>query len=813
MQWITIIDICSKNVEHRLLNMPRQIAPLLLFLLTFCIPGRAQQAPYVESLHSVQTGLSTIRAGIGSSANQLIAVLSPEKSIKVYDATNLSEWGTFQVGNVAITDFVFGKRAPILYSARATGQIDIWDLTKKQKINELSGSNTTVLGLVEESQQRLLAAGFDRAVRLIDIASGKTLVSTSAMQDDIRAVAVVSSGTKAIVVTEHGWIYYLSLPGLIELKKLESHYQILSAAFSSEGKWMALGGPEGTVRLWDVEAGTVRSTFEDSKRPIAALAFDLKNRWLVTASADSIIRIYDLSKNTLAKSLAVQDGYATATSFVNPELLWAGTSKGTIKTWRVFDTPPDTIPPVISFVQFGEPMRVYGTSVRISGLVRDKSNLKEILVDGGAGTLQVTDAAERDRVPGMATKAFVLDAKLEKVGANAFSLKAVDESNNAAHQSVTVQRLSSDQAIEIISPPNNYEADKVSTKLEFKLWCATASYQVLVNLAEATDMRAVQQKPPGEVFSEEIPLVIGYNQVQINVVAKNGEKLTKTWGVSRKVYGTVSATTVSKPVSKERGVEPQLWAVIVGISEYENKTIPPLHYADADAEAFADFLRKPEGGGFAPDHMRVLVNKDATLANLKIAFVEFLSQAIDKDLVMIFFAGHGAPDPARPANLFFLTHDTDPSRLGTTAYPMWDMRTLLERQLSAKRIVVFSDACHSGGISTDYVTRGVNTSESNGVNQYLADLARSKEGIVMFTASAAGEVSQEFPDLGHGVFTYYLLEGMRGEADLNNDYTVTINELMQYVEDQVKRKTRGAQNPTRSQTIYDKDLTISKIAH
>jgi uncharacterized caspase-like protein len=260
-------------------------------------------------------------------------------------------------------------------------------------------------------------------------------------------------------------------------------------------------------------------------------------------------------------------------------------------------------------------------------------------------------------------------------------------------------------------------------------------------------------------------------------------------------------------------VEPQLWAVIVGISEYENKTIPPLHFADADAEAFADFLRKPEGGGFSPDHMRVLVNKDATLANLKIAFVEFLSQAIDKDLVMIFFAGHGAPDPARPANLFFLTHDTDPSRLGTTAYPMWDMRTLLERQLSAKRIVVFSDACHSGGISTDYVTRGVNTSESNGVNQYLADLARSKEGIVMFTASAAGEVSQEFPDLGHGVFTYYLLEGMKGEADLNNDYTVTINELMQYVEDQVKRKTRGAQNPTRSQTIYDKDLTISKIAH
>jgi uncharacterized caspase-like protein len=84
---------------------------------------------------------------------------------------------------------------------------------------------------------------------------------------------------------------------------------------------------------------------------------------------------------------------------------------------------------------------------------------------------------------------------------------------------------------------------------------------------------------------------------------------------------------------------------------------------------------------------------------------------------------------------------------------------------------------------------------------------------VVFTASAAGEVSQEFPDMGHGAFTYYMLEGLEGKADYNNDYTVTINELMQYVEEQVKRKTHGAQNPTRSQTEYDKEMTISIVPH
>jgi uncharacterized caspase-like protein len=158
-------------------------------------------------------------------------------------------------------------------------------------------------------------------------------------------------------------------------------------------------------------------------------------------------------------------------------------------------------------------------------------------------------------------------------------------------------------------------------------------------------------------------------------------------------------------------------------------------------------------------------------------------------------------------------HDSDPASLGTTAFPMWEIQTVLARYINAKRVLVFTDACHSGGISVNFTTRGLGKSEPNLVNQYLEDLSKTKEGIAVFTASAAGEVSQEYPEFSHGVFTYYLLKGLEGKADYNNDYTVTINELMQYVEEQVKRKTHGAQNPTRSQTEYDKEMTISLIPH
>jgi uncharacterized caspase-like protein len=298
-------------------------------------------------------------------------------------------------------------------------------------------------------------------------------------------------------------------------------------------------------------------------------------------------------------------------------------------------------------------------------------------------------------------------------------------------------------------------------------------------------------------------------------MSKSGEKFSKTIGINRKasILGTSSFASTGAKKTRIAGSGPQSWAVVVGVSEYKNTGIPSLKYADKDAEALANFLRRPEGGGYDSDHLHVLLNKDATLANVRDNLINFLNQAIDMDLVVIYFAGHGAPEPARPQNMYLLTYDSDPNSLGTSAFPMWDIQTVLARYISAKRVVVFTDACHSGGISVNFATRGLGSSEPNLVNQYLADLSKTKEGIVVFTASAAGEVSQEFPDMGHGAFTYYMLEGLEGKADYNNDYTVTINELMQYVEEQVKRKTHGAQNPTRSQTEYDKEMTISIVPH
>ena len=240
----------------------------------------------------------------------------------------------------------------------------------------------------------------------------------------------------------------------------------------------------------------------------------------------------------------------------------------------------------------------------------------------------------------------------------------------------------------------------------------------------------------------------------------------------------------------------QRYAVVVGISDYKDPKIPDLKYADADAQAFYDFITSPIGGNFNKDNVLLLKNEQATLKNVKLAITNFLKKAIDTDFVVIFMACHGEPEPDRPNNIYLLMHDSELDSLSATAYHMENVNTDMKRYISAKRLIFFADACHSAGLSEGGVgTRGF----SNTVNIALSELKSTREGWGILSASRAGEVSMESSQWGggHGAFTYYLLEGMKGKADVegNKNGIVTLAETFDFLEEKVKRATQNAQHP------------------
>ena len=260
---------------------------------------------------------------------------------------------------------------------------------------------------------------------------------------------------------------------------------------------------------------------------------------------------------------------------------------------------------------------------------------------------------------------------------------------------------------------------------------------------------------------------------------------------------------------KESFVQGQKWAVVVGISKYKyagNNQITNLRYADRDAKAMAEFLKSPTGGGF--DNVHLIINEDVTYKNLRYAFFDYLGRALEEDMVLVFFAGHGAPDPESPDNLYLLTYNTNPEKVSSTAFPMWDVETALKRSIKAETVIMLADACHSGGINPQIGSRGV-TVKANETNQAILKFAHSP-GRIFFTASEAREISFESRDWGggHGAFTYYLLEGLKGKADTDGDQLISLGEMIDYTSEKVRRATRNKQHPDISGT-FDRNMPIA----
>jgi tetratricopeptide (TPR) repeat protein len=172
------------------------------------------------------------------------------------------------------------------------------------------------------------------------------------------------------------------------------------------------------------------------------------------------------------------------------------------------------------------------------------------------------------------------------------------------------------------------------------------------------------------------------------------------------------------------------------------------------------------------------------------------SQAKDDDRVLIYFAGHGFMYEGKG---YLAPYDFDTTRITQTGYPMDELGTVIGGKIHAKYKILLTDSCHSGAISPE---------DSEAVNHALSGLQPS---LFSLTASRDRERSFEKDSLRHGVFTYYVVKGMQGEADTSHDGLVTADELAEYVHTEVRRETNGEQNPTSDRGSFDPEMRLSYV--
>jgi hypothetical protein len=232
-------------------------------------------------------------------------------------------------------------------------------------------------------------------------------------------------------------------------------------------------------------------------------------------------------------------------------------------------------------------------------------------------------------------------------------------------------------------------------------------------------------------------------------------------------------------------------AVLVGINEYADSSINRLSFCVKDILDFNSVLVDPEKGRYEKSNIKVLSDTSAekpTRNNILSKLTAMSRTANPEDSILFYFSGHGAEIEGRP---YLLCSDSYRNTIEQTALPNELMRKTMESSLARVKMVIL-DACHSG------VLKGA---KESGImtRSFFESFFPPPEGFVVLSSCKLGESSHEWPEREHGVFSYYLLEGLKGTADRDGDKIITITDAHRYTSDNVKRWAfeKGLeQNPT-----------------
>ncbi|HUF14014.1 MAG TPA: caspase family protein [Longimicrobiales bacterium] len=278
---------------------------------------------------------------------------------------------------------------------------------------------------------------------------------------------------------------------------------------------------------------------------------------------------------------------------------------------------------------------------------------------------------------------------------------------------------------------------------------------------------------------------------------------------ARNITGQVTEQPLDLRLQAERS---EVYAAVIGIQDYQHPGVPDLGYTVADAEAFYAYL--VDDLGVPEENIIKLIDSQATTQAMKTALGNDLRRrAGAEDMVIIYYAGHGGPE-VDAQNLdgdglekYLLSWEADPENLYGTAFSMNEIATIFGR-LQAERVIFIADACYSGASGGRTVLSGRRATISD---SFLDRLGASGTGRVIMSASSANEPSQERSDLGHGVFTYYLLEGLRGAADANRDGAIMFDEAYDYVARMVPEATGQTQHPVKKGEV-EGNLIMGRVA-
>ncbi|MCL2805159.1 MAG: caspase family protein [Treponema sp.] len=716
-----------------------------------------------------------IRTFSGYSSDVFFAVFSSDGrqvissswyTVKFWDLSTGREIRTFS-GNEHLKTFSPDGRQVI--SSSFSEPIKLWDLSTGSVIRTFSG-HTGYVGSVAFSPdgRQIISGSEDKTIKLWDTLTGREIRTFSGNNDFIGSLAFSPDGRQ--VISSYLYSNHIKLWDASTGREIRTFSgQFFSLAFSPDSRQIISGSDDKTIKLYDLSTGRVIGILPGHTGYVSSLVFSSDGRQIISGSYDGTIKLWDASTGREIRTLSGHLSYINSVAFsTNGTQILSGSSDGTTRLWNTA-----TGREIAQFISFTD---------------------GEWIVITPDGYYNASPNGDRHLNVRVGNNVYGIDQYKETFYRPQIVEARLQGRADPVRVTTTIQTAGEPPSITIRSPSSGSQVNTAQAQLSVLVEDQRhpiRDVRVLVNgrlvgndeLSNASGTRGITirteriEAPANQRRVEinlPVTLIPGTNRIQI--IATNNNSLEATATVE-----VIFQTT-------QRWDLPNLWILSVGVNRYDSPDIPNLSYAVNDAREIVNAFKAQEGRRFGRVNS-LLITDDSeikpTAANIIDGF-DFLSRASQHDIILLFMAGHGITNTNQ--EFYFVSSDsTFANGQIQRSRAVSQTEIMRVRNLPGQKLI-FIDACHAGAAGGN--TRGLSVVNSNHLIRQIME-----PSTVVFMSSRGMQESLEFHRDRHGIFTYAILQGLRGAAFPDSNGNITMKALDMYVSRTVPELTNGQQHP------------------